>query len=68
MSVSAACEICANAEVRHTCNRCGTLVCNRHFDEDTGYCVECAAELGKANGEHVPEEDDPPDGVDTYRF
>lgn len=67
MSVSALCEICTTAEVRHTCPRCGMLVCNRHFDEETGYCVECAAELGKGKHEHVPDEDRP-DGVDTYRF
>jgi hypothetical protein len=68
MSVSGACEICTTADVEHTCNRCATLVCDHHFDEDTGYCVECTTEVGRPGGEHIPQSDDMPDGVDTYEF
>jgi len=68
MSISGPCEICNSAEVEHTCNRCAKLVCDRHFDEDTGYCVECAAEVGKRKDENIPEEEDMPDGVDTYEL
>jgi ribosomal protein L37AE/L43A len=52
--------------VDHTCDRCGRLVCDRHWDEDIGMCVECGAEVGQPS-DRVPSED-MPDGVDTYRF
>ncbi|MEF8781980.1 MAG: hypothetical protein V5A39_01405 [Haloarculaceae archaeon] len=68
MSISSPCEICNTAAVRHTCDRCGKLVCDRHFDEDTGLCVECAAEVTRGDREDVPSGEDTPDGVDTYRF
>lgn len=68
MSVSGPCEICNNAEVSHTCNRCAQLVCDRHYDEDVGYCVECATELGERKEDDIPEQEDMPDGVDTYEF
>ena len=69
MSVSGLCEVCQRPEVDHTCDRCGQLVCDRHFDEETGVCVECVAEVGRPGG--VRErggDEDLPDGVDTYRF
>jgi len=66
MSVSGPCAICNSASVEYTCNRCGQLVCEDHYDESTGYCVECAAELGQT--ENIPESDEMPDGVDTYEF
>jgi len=68
MSVSSPCEICQTADVRHTCDRCGQLVCDRHFDDDTGLCVECVADVGRGGREPVPDSGDMPDGVDTYRF
>ncbi|MFC7074532.1 hypothetical protein ACFQJ7_09150 [Halovenus rubra] len=68
MSVSAPCEICGSADVSETCNRCAKLVCDRHFNEETGYCVECAAEIGSTTSDTVPEQADMPDGVDTYEF
>lgn len=67
MSVSGICEICASGEVEHSCDRCGKLVCDRHFDEEMDRCVECAAELGE-KPDQVPDEEDMPDGVDTYEF
>jgi len=70
MSVSGLCEICQQPEVEHTCDRCGKLVCDRHFDEKSGVCSECAAELGRPDtpGERERGDDDLPDGVDTYRY
>jgi hypothetical protein len=68
MSVSSPCEICATADVRHTCDQCGRLVCDRHFDDDTGFCVECAAALGRDERSPDGTQDTAPDGVDTYRF
>ena len=67
MSVSGPCEICTVSDVRHTCNRCAMLVCDRHYDDETGYCVECAAEVGRTNN-RSDEDEELPDGVDTYRF
>lgn len=66
MSVSSPCEICGRADVRHTCDRCGQLVCNQHFDDEVGFCIECAADVG-ADPERIPDDEDMPDGVDTYR-
>jgi hypothetical protein len=67
MSVSSPCEICASADVEGACQRCGQLVCERHFEEELGLCVECAAEVGD-RPTNVPSEEDMPDGVDTYQF
>lgn len=68
MSASGLCEICTKADIEHTCGRCAKLVCDRHFDEETGFCVECAAEFGNDDRGHIPNEDDMPDDVDTYEF
>jgi len=46
MSVSGLCQVCENATADHQCGRCGTLVCERHFDAETRLCVDCAAESG----------------------
>lgn len=67
MSLSGLCEVCRQPDVEFTCDRCGRLVCDDHFDERAGVCVECASELGggepgPAGGENLP------DGVDTYEF
>lgn len=65
MSVAGVCEICQEPEVEFTCDRCGKLVCEDHVDIASGYCVECAAELG--GGTDHPDSEDLPDGVGTYR-
>jgi len=66
MSVAGLCELCDRPDVDHTCDRCGRLVCDRHWNDDVGMCVECGAEVGQPS-DRVPSED-MPDGVDTYRF
>lgn len=67
MSVSGSCEICVTGAVAHTCGRCAQLVCDEHFDDATGLCVECVADVGgEDTGQRIPE--NMPDGVDTYRF
>jgi len=66
MSVSGLCEICQRPEVDHTCDRCGNLVCDRHFDAQLGICTECVAEV--EGGDPTGTGDDMPDGVDTYEF
>ena len=68
MSVSSPCEICNRADVEAVCDRCGQLVCSRHYDEKLGLCIECAAEVSNGeNDRHIPERGDMPDGVDIYR-
>lgn len=67
MSVSSPCEICARRDVSHTCDRCAQLVCSEHFDESTGFCLECTADLG-GGSQDQPQRGPGPDGVDTYRF
>jgi hypothetical protein len=52
MSVSGLCQICETAEATHDCDRCGALVCDDDWDRQSGFCVECAAELGVGEDEH----------------
>lgn len=67
MSVSGGCEICQTGDVEGTCDRCGQLVCERHFDPEFGLCTECVVEVGggetgrSRQGEY-------PDGVEEFRF
>ncbi len=68
MSVSGPCEICTTAPIEDACERCGKLVCERHYEEESGRCVKCEAEISGEHPRHIPEEGDLPDGVDTYRF
>jgi hypothetical protein len=70
MSVSSNCEICVSGEVEHTCSRCAQLVCDEHFDTETGLCVECVSDVssGRDDQPSQPDSEDMPDGVDTYRF
>ena len=66
MSVSGMCEICGEGETAFGCDRCGKLVCDEHYDRETGYCTECAAELRRPR-DRTSEDDGFDDGVDTYR-
>lgn len=68
MSVSGICEVCGVGEVSHTCTRCAQLVCDEHFDEETGLCVECLSQVGGKGERRRRQPDNMPDGVDTYRF
>lgn len=67
MSVSSPCEICGKADVQHACDRCGQLVCEKHFEKGLGLCLECSAEVGGDAREDQPSSEDLPDGVDYYR-
>lgn len=42
MSFVGVCQVCEQAEGRHTCDRCGSLVCVEHYSTDLGVCTECA--------------------------
>jgi hypothetical protein len=67
MSVEGLCEICGEDTVIDRCDRCGSLVCERHAEPARGLCVECIAELeGKPQGSQEPGQS--PDDVDTYQF
>lgn len=68
MSISGGCELCATGDVSFSCDRCGKLVCDEHYDRDSGYCTECAAELRHPRDRLEEADDDGfDDGVDTYR-
>jgi len=67
MSVSGLCERCTH-EVHDSCDRCASLVCYRHYDEASGYCTDCAAEVGLGGRDRPDNDPDGPDGTDTYRF
>lgn len=62
MSVSGLCELCTQNEIVDGCDRCGRLVCERHYDEATGFCTDCLEEVDPTG-----EDRRRPDGVDTYR-
>jgi len=75
MSVTGLCAICERPELDHGCDRCGQLVCERHWDESLGVCTDCSSDIDR-RGERRREDDererpvreDGPDGVDTYRY
>jgi hypothetical protein len=67
MSVSGLCDICERPDVDHGCDRCGRLVCDRHWDDRRGVCVDCRADVG-GGSQRDPAPEDLPDGVDTYEF
>jgi hypothetical protein len=54
--------------VHDTCDRCGKLVCEDHYEESFGYCTECVADIEGGTDRTTEREEDLPDGVDTYRF
>lgn len=67
MSVSGSCELCGEREAEWGCDRCGKLVCDEDYDRDSGYCVQCAADLRKPVDRTGDEEERWRDGVDTHR-
>lgn len=69
MSVSGTCEIGMEREAKWNCDRCGQLVCDKHYDEGLGYCTECAADVTQP-GEPTSDDDDDEwrDGVDTHEM
>lgn len=46
MSTTALCDVCEGSEADFQCDRCGALVCETHYDVDTGLCTDCAGESG----------------------
>lgn len=68
MSTAGPCEICLTGTVEYTCDRCGNLVCERHIDETTGFCSECATSMGgDPNSKGKPPADTDTD-THVYRF
>jgi hypothetical protein len=73
MSVSGLCQRCEDAPAIERCGRCGTLVCERHADDDTDLCVSCATEARRRGGERTGGDRDPVDEGNedvhgTYEF
>ncbi|MFB6131934.1 MAG: zinc finger HIT domain-containing protein [Halanaeroarchaeum sp.] len=54
MSVEGLCGICEREPARYVCDRCGTPVCETHYDRAVGRCLDCATSA-----------DRPPDHVDS---
>lgn len=42
MSITGVCQVCESAEGRHSCEQCGALVCDTHFERVEGLCSQCA--------------------------
>jgi len=51
MSVTGICQICESAEATFACDRCGRVVCDAHYDRETGLCTECARTATKEESE-----------------
>lgn len=68
MSVSGLCEICEAATIEDQCDRCGRLVCEDHYDRETGLCTDCAAEARRPTDGEEKDDRDYPDGVGEYEF
>jgi len=66
MSVSGLCQICEGVEAVDRCERCGALVCDRHYEADAGLCASCGTESGGSDrdGRQFSPDDVPGD----YRF
>jgi hypothetical protein len=43
MSVAGLCQVCDRARADRQCPRCGSLVCDDHFDDGNGVCADCAS-------------------------
>jgi hypothetical protein len=57
MSVTGLCQLCERGQAQFACDRCGTVVCDDHYDSATGLCTECAQEVrggGGADDTHEP--------------
>jgi len=35
------CMVCGKMGTMHSCMLCGSLVCELHYDPETGLCTEC---------------------------
>lgn len=42
MSVAGLCQVCEHARADHQCDRCGSLVCEDHYEAERGLCVTCS--------------------------
>jgi len=42
MSVAGLCQICEAGRADRQCPRCGSLVCDDHFDRARGVCADCS--------------------------
>jgi len=51
MSVSGLCSVCGSGQAQFTCDRCGAVVCQEHYDAATGFCAECATEVRRGRGD-----------------
>ena len=67
MSVAGLCEVCEASSVADSCDRCGRVVCAKHYDTETGYCTDCLTDLGGTPDDGAGGRDYP-DGVDEYQF
>lgn len=50
MSVTGLCQLCESAQAQFACDRCGTVVCDVHYDSGLGLCTECAQEVRSTEG------------------
>ena len=56
MSITGLCQICESARARHSCARCGALVCEDHYEPERGMCMDCAKASGLGDEDVSPED------------
>lgn len=54
MSITGVCQLCDSTGAQFGCDRCGAVVCQAHYDSQTGFCTECASEVRGGPGESGP--------------
>lgn len=57
MSVAGLCGVCERAEATYVCDRCGTPVCDAHYDRRLNLCTNCASEVRQSRGERTGDEE-----------
>ncbi|NEU55844.1 hypothetical protein [Halorussus sp. MSC15.2] len=68
MSVTGLCQICEQNDAEHSCPNCGTLACEKHWDEATGLCAQCAAAVERGGGDESAVRPDDLDDDEVMRF
>ena len=61
MSVAGLCGVCERGEANYVCERCGTPVCEEHYDRQLSLCSKCATEVRAGRGDIPDGEDQQPD-------
>lgn len=45
MSTSGLCQVCESAIAEYSCELCGAVVCEDHYDRSAGACLRCVSSI-----------------------